>query len=289
MNYSQQHVPGPSSYPGLNDPNAPIGIFDSGVGGLTVARTIMDQLPGESIIYIGDTAHSPYGPLPLPLVRTYATEIADELVARGCKMIVIACNTASSAFLRDARQRYKVPVVEVILPAVKRAVATTRNGKVGVIGTVGSMTAGAYQDLFAASPGVEVFTQACPRFVEFVERGITTGPEILGIAQEYVAPLKAAGVDTLVLGCTHYPLLSGVIQLAIGDEVTLVSSSEESAKDVVRQLSSMELLASPEAEVTRVFESTGDPLLFASLSRRFLGPTLTQVTQAGYSSVRFHD
>ncbi|MBZ8178225.1 glutamate racemase [Corynebacterium poyangense] len=273
----------------MNDPNAPIGIFDSGVGGLTVARTIMDQLPGESIIYIGDTAHSPYGPLPLPLVRTYATEIADELVARGCKMIVIACNTASSAFLRDARQRYKVPVVEVILPAVKRAVATTRNGKVGVIGTVGSMTAGAYQDLFAASPGVEVFTQACPRFVEFVERGITTGPEILGIAQEYVAPLKAAGVDTLVLGCTHYPLLSGVIQLAIGDEVTLVSSSEESAKDVVRQLSSMELLASPEAEVTRVFESTGDPLLFASLSRRFLGPTLTQVTQAGYSSVRFHD
>ncbi|MCF4007431.1 glutamate racemase [Corynebacterium uropygiale] len=269
----------PLSSPGLGDRSAPIGVFDSGVGGLTVARTIMDQLPGESIIYIGDTKHSPYGPKSLAQVRHYATGIADELVSRGCKMIVIACNTASSAFLRDARERYDVPVVEVIVPAVKRAVATTRNGKIGVIGTVGSITAGAYQDLFGASPNVEVYAQACPRFVDFVERGITTGPEILAVAKEYLQPLIEAGVDTLVLGCTHYPLLSGVIQLAIGEDVTLVSSSEESAKDVVRRLSDLDLLAEPGTEVTRVFETTGDPMLFASLSRRFLAPTLTNVTQ----------
>ena len=261
------------------DNNAPIGIFDSGVGGLTVARYIVYQLPGESIIYIGDTKNGPYGPLPIQQTREHAMAIADELVERGCKMIVIACNTASAAFLRDARERYDVPVVEVIVPAVRRAVAATRNGKIGVIGTIGTVNSGAYQDLFNASPHVECYAQACPRFVDFVEKGITSGRQILGIAQAYVEPLQQHGVDTLVLGCTHYPLLSGVIQLAMGDGVTLVSSAEETAKDVFKILSERDMLADPDHVARRTFESTGDPEIFAQLAGRFLGPAVTQVSQ----------
>lgn len=266
------------------DRDAPIGIFDSGVGGLTVARTIMDQLPHESIIYLGDTANGPYGPLPIAEVRQHATRIADELVERGCKMLVIACNTASAAFLRDARERYDVPVVEVIQPAVRRAVATTRNGKIGVIGTEGTVKSGAYQDMFAANPNVEVHARPCPSFVDFVERGITSGRQVLGVAEAYLEPLQSAGVDTLVLGCTHYPLLSGVIQLAVGDNVTLVSSAEESTKDVLRELSHRDLLAEPgEQAPKRVFESTGDPAVFERLAARFLGPGLDQAVKSSIS------
>lgn len=263
----------------VTDPAAPIGIFDSGVGGLTVARTIMEQLPNESVIYIGDTGHGPYGPLPIEEVRAHALRIADELVARGCKMIVIACNTASAACYTDAQARYNVPVLEVIQPAVRRAVATTRNGKVGVIGTVGTVHSGAYQQSFAKHDDMEAYVAACPRFVDFVERGITSGRQILGVAQAYVEPLQAAGVDTLVLGCTHYPLLSGVIQLAIGDHVTLVSSAEETAKDVLKELSKRDLLADAtnNPNPQRTFESTGDPHLFAQLAHRFLGPHVTYV------------
>ncbi|AEX49339.1 glutamate racemase [Corynebacterium diphtheriae bv. mitis] len=257
--------------------NAPIGIFDSGVGGLTVARVIMEQLPNESVIYIGDTANSPYGPKPIAQVRELSLAIGEELVRRGCKMIVIACNTATSAALRDLRERFDVPVLGVILPAVRRAVSTTRNGKIGVIGTEGTIKSGAYQELFAASPSVEVHAQACPSFVSFVERGITSGRQILGVAQGYVEPLQAAGVDTLVLGCTHYPLLTGVIQLAMGDRVTLVSSAEETAKDVFKTLSMADMLASEDSTPVRTFESTGDPVLFAQLAERFLGPHVTNV------------
>lgn len=257
--------------------DSPIGIFDSGVGGLTVARTIVDQLPDESMIYIGDTGNGPYGPLPIRRVREHSMAVADELVRRGCKMIVIACNTATSAFLRDARERYDIPVIGVILPAVRRAVSTTRNGRIGVIGTTGTIKSGAYQELFSASPSVECVATACPSFVDFVERGITSGRQILGVAQAYVEPLQAAGVDTLVLGCTHYPLLSGVIQLAMGEHVTLVSSAEETAKDVLRTLSQMDLL-SESGTPTRTFESTGDPVLFTQLAGRFLGPDVTQVS-----------
>ncbi|MCI1257255.1 MULTISPECIES: glutamate racemase [Corynebacterium] len=261
--------------------NSPIGVFDSGVGGLTVARAIVDQLPGESMIYIGDTANSPYGDKPLAVVRELATAIADDLVERGCKMIVVACNTASAAFLRDARERYPVPVVEVILPAVRRAVTVTRNGRVGVIGTRATITSGAYQDLFRANPNVEVFARACPQFVPFVERGITTGRQILGLAETYLEPLKDEGVDTLVLGCTHYPLLTGVLQLVMGDEVTLVSSAEETMKTVYRTLNDGGILADDDPGRTPVhtFESTGDPRRFAQLASRFLGPQVTSVSQ----------
>src|SRR5690349_20245805 len=188
--------------------NAPIGIFDSGVGGLTVARAVLDQLPHEAIRYIGDTAHSPYGPRPIAEVRRHALAVMDDLVAAGVKMLVIACNAASSACLRDARERYDVPVVEVIVPAVRRATAATRNGRVGVIGTQATVTSGSYEDAFAAAPDITVTTSACPSFVDFVERGITSGRQLLGLVQSYLDPLTAADVDTVVLGCTRYAPLS---------------------------------------------------------------------------------
>ena len=216
--------------------DAPIGIFDSGYGGLTVARAVLDQLPHESIVYFGDTARTPYGPRPIGQVREFALECLDHLVDRGVKALVIACNTASAAMLHDARERYDVPVIEVIRPAVRRAAAATRTPRVGVISTMGTHASRAYPDTFAAAPHIEVTSQPCPRFVEFVENGVTGGDELLAVAREYLAPLQEAEVDTLILGCTHYPLLTGVISYVMGDLVTLVSSAEETAKDVYRVL-----------------------------------------------------
>ncbi len=260
---------------------APIGVFDSGVGGLTVARAIIDQLPDEEMIYVGDTGNGPYGPLPLAQIRSNALAIMDDLVDRGVKALVIACNSASAACLRDARERYDVPVVEVILPAVRRAVATTRNGRIGVIGTQATITSRAYQDAFAAAVGTEITAVACPRFVDFVERGVTSGRQVLGLAEGYLEPLQRADVDTLVLGCTHYPLLSGLIQLAMGDNVTLVSSAEETAKDLLRVLTERDLLRphpeSAGAPPLRKFEATGAPAAFTALAARFLGPVITGV------------
>jgi glutamate racemase len=260
---------------------APIGIFDSGVGGLTVARAIADQLPGERLRYVGDTANGPYGPLPIAEVRRHALAIADELVAGGVKLLVLACNTASAACLRDARERYDIPVVEVVVPAVRRAVATTRNGRVGVIGTAGTVRSRAYDDAFAAAPDIELTTAACPRFVDFVERGITSGRQVLGLAQGYLEPLQQADVDTVVLGCTHYPLLTGVLQIVMGNDVTLVSSAEETAKDVYRVLTERDLLAEPGDDVRHELVATGPAEPFARLARRFLGPELGAFVPAG--------
>jgi glutamate racemase len=255
----------------VQDSDAPIGIFDSGVGGLTVARAVLDQLPHETLHYVGDTANSPYGPKPLAEVRSHALAVMDELVATGVKALVIACNSASSACLRDARERYDVPVVEVVLPAVRRAVAATRNGRVGVIGTIATITSGAYQDAFAAAKDVTVTAAACPRFAEFVERGVTSGRQLLGLAEAYLAPLNAAGVDTLVLGCTHYPMLTGLLSVVMGDSVTLVSSADETAKDVYRVLLANDLLRPDDGPAPQhVFRATGDAESFARLSRRFL-------------------
>jgi len=260
----------------VND--APIGIFDSGFGGLTVARAVLDQLPHEPVLYLGDTARQPYGPQPIGAVREYALECLDHLVDRGVKMLVIACNAASAAVLRDARERYPVPVVEVIRPAVRRAMAATRNHRVGVICTPVTKTSMAYDDAFAAAPQVTLVTQACPRFVEFVERGETMSEAVLAAAHDYLDPVAAAGVDTVILGCTHYPLLTGVIAYVMGDDVTLVSSAEETAKDVFRTLVADDLrrpngLPSP----THEFLTTGAPEEFRELAHRFLGPEVTSV------------
>ena len=256
----------------------PIGIFDSGVGGLTVARAIIDQLPNESIIYIGDTAHGPYGPRKLAEVREFSLEILDFLVKRGCKAIVIACNTASSAMLRDARERYSIPVIEVIQPAARRAVAATRSGRVGVIGTNATIESKSYLDAFAAAPQLVITSKACPKFVEYVERGQTSGAEITKIAREYLQPMLDAQVDTLVLGCTHYPLLTGVISYVMGENVTLVSSAEETAKDLYRVLVENDLLRTQtDTPPTHEFLATGTSDQFEILARRFLGPEVTKV------------
>jgi len=232
--------------------DAPIGIFDSGVGGLTVARAILDQLPNESTLYIGDTARGPYGPRPLAEVREFALETMDFLVEQGVKAIVIACNTASAAMLRDARERYSIPVIEVIQPAVRRAVAATRTGNVGVIGTRATIDSKAYVDAFAAAP--------------------------TKVAREYLAPVMDAKVDTLVLGCTHYPLLTGVISYVMGEGVTLVSSAEETAKDLYKTLvENGSLRAQSSTPATHKFLATGDAKAFETLARRFLGPEVTQV------------
>ena len=258
--------------------SAPIGIFDSGVGGLTVARAILDQLPNEFTLYIGDTARGPYGPRPLAEVRDFALETLDFLVEQGVKALVIACNTASAAMLRDARERYSIPVIEVIQPAVRRAVAAKRSGRVGVIGTRATIESRAYLDAFAAAPQLTIESIACPLFVEYVERGETSGEAITKIAREYLKPMIDADVDTLVLGCTHYPLLTGVISYVMGNDVSLVSSAEETAKDLYRVLVENDLLrGSTENPSTHKFLATGDAQAFESLARRFLGPEVGSV------------
>lgn len=257
---------------------APIGVFDSGVGGLTVARAILDLLPNEPLYYVADGAHQPYGTKPLAQVREYAIKALDDMVERGVKMLVIACNSASSAMLRDARERYKVPLVEVILPAVRKAVSATRNGKVGVIGTQATIGSMAYDDAFAAAPHIDLTTAACPRFVEFVESGVTMSDELLGCAKEYLAPVVERGCDTLVLGCTHYPFLAGAISLVVGDDVVLVNSADETARDVYRTLVRNELTRPPHASPPRHrFLTTGEPTPFYELGRRLLGPEFRDI------------
>jgi glutamate racemase len=261
--------------------DAPIGIFDSGFGGLNVARAVLDQLPHEPILYLGDTARQPYGPRAIAQIRRYSLECLDLLVDHGVKMLVIACNSASSAVLRDARERYSVPVVEVINPAARHAVAATRNGRVGVICTQATKTSMSYEDAFAAAPHIRLTIQACPRFVEFVEEGVTAGEELIKVAHEYLDPVAEAGVDTLVLGCTHYPQLTGVISYVMGEDVTLISSAEETAKDVYRELAELGLMRDETLEPpVHEFRTTGDPERFREIGRRFLGPELSDVARA---------
>ena len=257
--------------------DAPIGIFDSGFGGLTVARAVIDQLPHESVLYLGDTARQPYGPKPLSEVREYALECLDHLVDQGVKALVIACNSASAAVLRDARERYDLPVIEVILPATRRAVSATHNGRIGVICTRATAESMAYDDAFAAAPHITLSTQACPQFVDFVESGVTSGPEVLAVAHDYLDPLAAKGVDTVILGCTHYPLLTGVINYVLGDSVTLVSSADECAKSTWTTLNELGLLHHAPRVATREFLTTGNPERFQGIGSRLMGGFVSEV------------
>lgn len=258
---------------------APIGVFDSGFGGLTVARALLDQLPGEDMVYLGDTARAPYGTKSLGEVREYALECLDYLAGTGVKALVIACNSASSAVLRDARERYDIPVIDVILPAARRAVRASRTGRIGLICTEATAHSGSYDDALAAVPDLELVTAPCPLFVEFVEAGITSGPELMEAARGYLLPLREAGIDTLILGCTHYPLLSGVISYVIGDDVSLVSSAEECAKEVYATLLDAGLLRTGPREASLRFLTTGSPELFAGIGRRLMGGFVERVEQ----------
>jgi glutamate racemase len=256
----------------------PIGIFDSGFGGLTVARAIIDQLPHEPLRYLGDTARQPYGPKPIAEVRRFALECLDHLVESRVKLLVIACNSASAAMLRDARERYApIPVVEVINPAVRRAVRTTRNNRVGVISTRSTKASLAYEDAFAAAPHVTLVTRACPRFVQYVERGITHGPDLLRVAHDYLDPVVAAEVDTLILGCTHYPLVSPMLQRILGRDVRLVTAGHAVAAAAQRALDKRGLASANDGEGDYRFLCTGDVASFRDLGTRFLQMPLGEV------------
>jgi glutamate racemase len=258
----------------------PIGVFDSGVGGLTVVRALIDLMPREQIVYFGDTARGPYGPRDRDEVRTFSSEIAGFLIDQNVKSIVVGCNSASSAGLDDVRAAHPgLPVIEVIEPAVRAAVKVTRNRRVGVIGTALTIASGAYDRAVTGThENVTLLGQACPRFVEFVERGETAGPEIIGLAREYLAPLIAEDIDTLILGCTHYPLLTGVLHYVMGHEVALISSADETAKDVFAELAARDGFRSGPQPRHR-FISSGDPATFQMLGARFLGPEISSVEE----------
>ncbi len=249
-----------------------------------MARAVIDKLPGEDVVYLGDTAHTPYGPRQIDEVRDLTLAGLDVLVERGAKLLVIACNTATAAALPEAYERYwsgqGIPVVEVISPAAAQAAVATKNGRVGVIGTLGTTRSGAYERALGQTPGLEVVQQACPRFVEFVEAGITTGDELLGVARDYLAPLQEQGVDTVVLGCTHYPLLSGVLSYVMGPQVRLVYSSEATANAVYSRLTEVGLLHSPRTSGEQTeysFLTTAPSSDFKKLARRFLGPEVERI------------
>jgi glutamate racemase len=255
----------------------PIGIFDSGFGGLTVARAIVDQLPNEDLIYFGDTQHAPYGTKKIADVRRYALACLDHLVDLGVKSLVIACNTASSVAMADARQRYDLPVIDVILPAARRAVRVSRTGQIGLVCTEATATAGAYNDAIGMVPGCRLTTSPCPRFVDFVEQGITGGDELLSVAHDYLEPIRQANVDTLILGCTHYPLLAGVISYVLGDNVTLVSSADECANQTYATVSRTALINPNPATGHHRFLTTGNADRFAHIGARLMGDFLSTV------------
>lgn len=251
----------------------PIGMFDSGLGGLTVARAVIDLLPHENLVYFGDTARCPYGPREPEEIRRFALEIVDLLVAEGVKLVVVACNAAESAAFYQSTGRTAVPIVTVIEPGVKAAIAATRNRRIGMIGTEATIKSRAYDSAVARTKAnVKLFSQACPKFVEFVESGDTTSEALLTAAEEYLIPVKDKGVDTLILGCTHYPLLSGVIQYVMGDDVVLVSSAEPTANEVYARLLDDEQLNRGDEPGDLRFIVSSDNEAQLELGRRFLGP-----------------
>lgn len=259
---------------------SPIGVFDSGVGGLTVVRAIERLLPEERVLYFGDTARVPYGSKSPETVIRFALEDAAFLASKMVKMIVVACNTASSVSLPALRERFSVPVTGVIEPGARAAAKATRNGSVGVIGTLGTIGSGAYQKaLRAAGSGVGmVVAQPCPLLVPLVEEGWLDGDITRMVVQRYAAPLLREGVDTLVLGCTHYPLLKPVLGRVMGPEVTLVDSAEATACEVRDRLADRGFLAeSPGVEGG--FYVSDIPLKFQEIAQRFLGRTIPLVTQ----------
>ncbi len=251
-------------------------MFDSGFGGLTVARAVMDLLPSEDLVYIGDTGRYPYGSKPLRDVRGYAVELAHSLVDDfGAKAIIVACNTATAAGLDDLRSTLAVPVFDVIEPGARAIVRATASGRVGVIGTVGTVSSGAYVDAVTRTGApVELVSAACPGFVEFVERGQTTGDEVTVLAERLLAPIRDVGIDALLLGCTHYPFLARTINDVMGPSVTLVSSADETAFAVRDRLAELELLRSSADSGQHRFLSSGDINLFRELGGRLLGPEL---------------
>ncbi len=259
----------------------PIGVFDSGLGGLTVLRALIDLLPHEDIVYFGDTGRFPYGPKPRDELVKYAMEITDLLVDQDAKAIVVACNSAASAALDVLRDRYDVPIVGVIEPGLRAAATVTRTGRVGVIGTVGTIASGAYQraadGLVHSGRRIELTCAACPGFVEFVEAGDVDSDQVHVLVERLLAPVKQAAVDTLVLGCTHYPLLARTLGDVMGREVVMVSSADETAFEVRDLVGVSGRRPAPTKPGAHRFVTSGDVETFARLGSRFLGPEIYDV------------
>ena len=251
-----------------------IGIFDSGVGGLTVLHALLEALPHEDLVYLGDTGRYPYGTKSAETVTRYSIENVDFLIAKGIKLLVVACNTASSVALDALAARYPVPVVGVIEPGARAAAARTRNGRVGVIGTEATIASGAYTTaLRAVKPGLEIYTRPCPLLVALAEEGWVEGPIPQSVVETYLATLQKSGIDTLVLGCTHYPLLKAVIAGVMGERVALVDSAEETARAVAALLAARGLARRRGAGSTSFFV-TDVPDRFIRIGQRFLGARL---------------
>ena len=263
-----------------------IGVFDSGVGGLTVARAIFDLLPNEPIVYLGDNARSPYGPRPLDEIRAFALDLAGYLVERDVKMLVVACNSIEVAAVEDVARAHGVPVIGVIEPGVRAAVRTTRNHLVGLIGTEATVRSGAYdRAVLQTGADVRLVSRACPVFVEHVERGDSSSLALREAAARYLGPLRERGVDTLIMGCTHYPMLSGLLQVEMGSNVVLVSSAEETARDVYATLLSMDLRREEPGEPEHRLLTTGDPEAFRAVAHRFLGPEVRGIDAVEMASI----
>jgi glutamate racemase len=257
---------------------APIGVFDSGIGGLTVAHEIIRQLPRESVLYFGDTARVPYGPKSPETVRRYSREIAGFLEAQGVKAIVVACNTATAHALAALRAELTLPVIGVIEPGARAAVRATRSGHIGIIGTAGTVKSGAYERAIRElDSNARTTAKACPLFVPLVEEGWTDHTATRLVAEEYLEPLLREHVDTLVLGCTHYPLLKPLLSDVLGPEVRLIDSAEETAAETARVLEERCLAAPPDAASAYRFFASDDPLMFLQLGQRFLSGTIEGV------------
>lgn len=262
---------------------AGIGLFDSGVGGLTVARQLVKELPGVPLLYFADLRRQPYGPKPLDTIRGYALEITGFLEARGADLVLMACNTSTAAALAEARARHRIPVMGVIEPGSRHAARLTRNGRIGVIGTEGTTSARAYtRAITAVKPEAQVWEQPCPLYVSLVEKGEWDTPFTREVTREYLQPLVKAGVDTLVLGCTHYPPLEGVIREVMGDGVALVDPAEEAAREASRVLrvsspQTLEAAASGAGRAEHLFFVNGDPERFRRVGELVFGGPLAKI------------
>ena len=264
----------------------PVGVFDSGMGGLTVLHECLVTLPHEDFVYLGDGARLPYGPRPLDEIRRFAGEIAGYLEREGMKLIVAACNSATAAALPELQERLEVPIVGVITPEAHAAVQTTRNRRIGLLATEATVEAGRYEELVRTlDAGARVFPVACPRLVPLIESEEPFGAETTEAVREYAQPLKEADVDTVILGCTHYPLIRPILQRVFGRGVRLVFSAEETAREVAETLERKGIENDPAREGTARFLTTGDPVLFKNLGERFLQLPITEVDRVSLAEL----
>ncbi|MBF0459487.1 MAG: glutamate racemase [Nitrospirae bacterium] len=264
----------------------PIGIFDSGVGGLTVLKEIHARLPAESTIYMGDTARVPYGIRSAETVIKYSLENSSFLVEKGIKLLIIACNTASAVSLDIIRTAFKIPVMGVIEPGAKAAAQATQNGRVGVIGTEATIKSGAYgRTIRRIDPRIVVIERSCPLFVPLVEEGWLDDEVVELVARRYLTAMKLSNIDTLVLGCTHYPLLKNVIKRVMGDDVVLIDSAIEKAKNVSKILTSSGLLKTWDRPAFRKYYVTDCPDRFQEIGKRFMLDSLEDITRIEIASL----